>query len=134
MVLKRSNVTKTQRMLVMSKLDQSKPEKMFENICRELKIVLGRGPGTCSTKDEPSGDIKVIRTCRARIFYSLQDMFTKVVEEEEIAEEVFKDEKTIQEMAKSINLLKIMQANHRHVITVDQSTIISTSALTVMKM
>ena len=34
MVLKRSNVTKTQRMLVMSKLDQSKPDKMFENICR----------------------------------------------------------------------------------------------------
>ena len=67
MVLKRSNITTTQRMLVMSKLDQSKPEKMFENICRELKIVLGRGPGTSSTRDEPSGDIKV-KTCRARMF------------------------------------------------------------------
>ena len=61
MVLRRSNVTKTQRMLVMSKLDQSKPEKMFENICRELKIVLGRGPGSNLTKDEPSGDIRVIK-------------------------------------------------------------------------
>ena len=61
MVLKRSNITTTQRMLVMSKLDQSKPEKMFENICRELKIVLGRGPGTSSTRDDPSGDIKVIK-------------------------------------------------------------------------
>ena len=45
-------------MLVMSKLDQSDPEEMFENICRELKIVLGRGPGA-SSSDVPSGDIKV---------------------------------------------------------------------------
>ena len=74
-----------------------------------------------------------------------------MVEEEEIAEEVFNDEKIIQEVAKLIDLIKIMQANpmkrsrrepigqekmenHRHVITVDQSTIISTSAQTVMKM
>ena len=61
MVLKRSNISKTQRMLVMSKLDQSKPDKMFENICRELKIVLGRGPGANSVKDDSSGDIKVFK-------------------------------------------------------------------------
>ena len=73
MVLKRSNVTKTQRMLVMSKLDQSRPENMFENICKELKIVLGRGPGSNPTRDEPSGDIK------AKMFCSRQGMLREVV-------------------------------------------------------
>ena len=84
------------------------------------------------------------------MFYSRQDMFGEVKEEEK-AEKVSKDEEIIQEVAKSIDLIEIMQANpmirsrrepigqekmenHRHVITVDQSTIISTSAQTMMKM
>ena len=32
-------------MLVLSKLDKSDEENMFENMCKELKIVLGSRPG-----------------------------------------------------------------------------------------
>ena len=49
MVLKRSNVTKVQRMLILS-------NNMFENMCQELKLVLGGGPGMA--RDEPSEAIK----------------------------------------------------------------------------
>ena len=60
MVLKRANLTNTQRMLVMSKLDQTNKEKMFENICRELKLVLGSGPGAGANKSSAQNDaIKV---------------------------------------------------------------------------
>ena len=45
MVLKRAQIDKTQRMLVLSKLDKSDEVKMFDNMCKELKIVLGSGPG-----------------------------------------------------------------------------------------
>ena len=38
-------------------------------------------------------------------------MLGEVVEEEEMAEEVSEDEEIIQEVAKSIGLVKIMQAN-----------------------
>ena len=44
MVLKRAQIDKTQRMLVLSKLDKSNEVKMFDNMCKELKIVLGSGP------------------------------------------------------------------------------------------
>ena len=43
-------------MLVMSKLDQTQEEDMFENMCHKLKLVLGSRPGV--NKDEPSGVIK----------------------------------------------------------------------------
>ena len=56
MVLKRSNVTKVQRMLILSKLDKLDKDNMFENMCQELKLVLGGGPGMA--KDEPSEAIK----------------------------------------------------------------------------
>ena len=45
MVLKRSNIDKMQRMLVMSKLDQTEEKHIFGNIYYELKLVLERGPG-----------------------------------------------------------------------------------------
>ena len=51
MVLKRANINKTQKMLVMSKLDKKDKSVMFENMCSELKVVLGSGPGTnCDKK------------------------------------------------------------------------------------
>ena len=46
MVLKRANIDRTQRMLVLSELDKSDEVNMFENMCKELKIVLGTGSGT----------------------------------------------------------------------------------------
>ena len=45
MVLKRANIDRTQRMLVLSKLDKSDEVHMFDNMCKELKIVLGSVPG-----------------------------------------------------------------------------------------
>ena len=45
MVLTRANIDRTQRMLVLSKLDKNDETKMFDNMCKELKIVLGSGPG-----------------------------------------------------------------------------------------
>ena len=59
MVLKRSNIDKTQRMLIMSKLDQTEEEDMFDNMCRELKLVLGSGPGSKKQHDGSSEAIKV---------------------------------------------------------------------------
>ena len=50
MVLKRANINKTQKMLVMSKLDKKDKDTMFDNMCSELKIVLRSGPGTSSDK------------------------------------------------------------------------------------
>ena len=45
MVLKRANIDRTQRMRVLSKLDKSDEVDMFDNMHKEIKIVLGRGPG-----------------------------------------------------------------------------------------
>ena len=45
MVLKRANVTDTQRMLILSKMNLDEKNKMFGTICKELKLVLGGGPG-----------------------------------------------------------------------------------------
>ena len=58
MVLKRSNIDKTQRMLVLSKLDKNDNKNMFENMCKELKLVLGGGPGT-TKQGHSSAAIKV---------------------------------------------------------------------------
>ena len=52
MVLKRSNVTKVQRMLILSKLDKDDKENMFNNMSKELKLVLGGGPGTIKEPKE----------------------------------------------------------------------------------
>ena len=43
-------------MLVLSKLDKSDKAKMFDNMCKELKIVLGSGPG--ASKSDSSVAIK----------------------------------------------------------------------------
>ena len=59
MVLKRSNINQTQQMLVMSKLDKEKKDQMFENICKELKLVLGGGPGTVKEPKLREAAIKV---------------------------------------------------------------------------
>ena len=57
MVLKRANIDRTQRMLVLSKLDKSDEDNMFDNMCKELKIVLGSGPG--ANKSETNAAIKM---------------------------------------------------------------------------
>ena len=57
MVLKRANIDRTQTMLVLSKLDKSDEVNMFENMCKELKIVLGSGSGT--NKSDINAAIKV---------------------------------------------------------------------------
>ena len=62
MVLKRANVNKTQRILIMSKLDQNEKDKMFENMGRELKLVLGSGPGALSKSDGLGEAVKYERT------------------------------------------------------------------------
>ena len=60
MVLKRANLNNTQIMLVMSKLDQTNKDLMFDNICKELKPVLGSGPGTSDKSERLQKDaIKV---------------------------------------------------------------------------
>ena len=51
MVLKRSNVTKVQRMLILSKLDKNDKDNMFDNICKEIKLVLGGGPGAAKVTE-----------------------------------------------------------------------------------
>lgn len=56
MVLKRANIDRTQRMLVLSKLDKNDETKMFDNMCKELKIVLGSGPG--ASKSDSNAAIK----------------------------------------------------------------------------
>ena len=57
MVLKRANINRTQRMLVLSKLDKSDEAEMFDNMCKELKIVLESGPG--ASKSDSSVAIKI---------------------------------------------------------------------------
>ena len=59
MVLKRAGVNDTQRMLVLSKLDMSNKAQMFDNMVKQIKLVLGGGPGTTQVsgdafKVEPS--------------------------------------------------------------------------------
>ena len=59
MVLKRAGVNDNQRMLVLSKLNMEDKAKMFDNMCKEIKLVLGGGPGTSqgggeAIKVEPS--------------------------------------------------------------------------------
>ena len=57
MVLKRANIDRTQRMLVLSKLDKSDEMNMFDNMCKELKIVLGSVPG--ANKSDLNAAIKI---------------------------------------------------------------------------
>ena len=52
MVLKRAGVNDTQRMLVLSKLNMEDKAKMFDNMCKEIKLVLGGGPGTSQVAGE----------------------------------------------------------------------------------
>ena len=56
MVLKRANIDRTQRMRVLSKLDKSDEVDMFDNMHKEIKIVLGRGPGA---NKSINADVKV---------------------------------------------------------------------------
>ena len=56
MVLKRANVSDTQRMLVLSKIDLNDKAGMFDKMCKELKLVLGGGPGKPIKDDNNSND------------------------------------------------------------------------------
>ena len=49
MVLKRASVSDTQRMLILSKMNLDDKSGMFEAMCKELKLVLGGGPGQSGT-------------------------------------------------------------------------------------
>ena len=40
MVLERAEVTNTQRMLILSKMNLEEMMEMFSNMCKELKLVL----------------------------------------------------------------------------------------------
>ena len=44
-------------MLILSKLDKNDKDNMFDNICKELKLVLGGGPGAAQST-EPGVAIK----------------------------------------------------------------------------
>ena len=52
MVLKRAGVNDTQRMLVLSKLDMNNKAQMFDNMCKQIKLVLGGGPGTSKAAND----------------------------------------------------------------------------------
>ena len=68
MVLKRAQIDKTQRMLVLSKLDKSDEVKMFDNMCKELKIVLGSGPG--ASKADSNAAIKLENLPSEEVLYA----------------------------------------------------------------
>ena len=57
MVLRRAKIDRTQRMSVLSKLDKSDEMNMFDNMCKELKIVLGSVPG--ANKSDLNAAIKI---------------------------------------------------------------------------
>ena len=48
MVLKRSGATESQRMMVLSRLNKEDKPEMYDNMCKELKLILGGGPGAKS--------------------------------------------------------------------------------------
>ena len=53
MVLKRAGpVNDTQRMLVFSKIDLEDKDDMYENMCQEIKLVLGGVPGGAKQNDK----------------------------------------------------------------------------------
>ena len=58
MLLRRSGVNSTQRMLVLSQLDKDDKVNMFDNMARILKVVLGGGPGAPSSS-ESNGPLKL---------------------------------------------------------------------------
>ena len=60
MVLKRCNTDKAQRMLVLSKLDKDDTKNIFDNMIKELILVLGGGPG--STKQGNKSDTIMVDT------------------------------------------------------------------------
>ena len=45
MVLERADVSNMQRMLILLKTNLEEETTMFSNMCKELKLVLGAGPG-----------------------------------------------------------------------------------------
>ena len=46
MVLKRSGATGNQRMMVLSRLNKEDKPNMYDSMCKELKLILGGGPGS----------------------------------------------------------------------------------------
>ena len=60
MLLKRSGATPSQRMMVLSRMNREDKPEMYNSMCRELKLILGGGPGsknraeTREVKIEPS--------------------------------------------------------------------------------
>ena len=58
MVLERADVDETRRMLILSKMNLEKKDKMLKDMCIELKLVLSGGPGT-SKMEGKENDKKV---------------------------------------------------------------------------
>ena len=54
MLLRRSGLNSTQRMLVLSQLDHERVEDMFENMAEILKVVVGSGPGGAGMREGSS--------------------------------------------------------------------------------
>ena len=61
MVLERADVDETRRMLILSKMNLEKKSEMFKDMCKELKLVLGGGPGTSKVEGKEKDADSVIR-------------------------------------------------------------------------
>ena len=57
MMLKRANVSKVQRMLVLSKMNLDDRDKLYENMCKELKVVMKNSPTPKEENDLPDEDV-----------------------------------------------------------------------------
>ena len=58
MLLRRARKTEAQRMLVLSKMNSKDVDKMLDTMCKELKLVLGGGPGQRSAEHEQVKKVK----------------------------------------------------------------------------
>ena len=61
MVLRRINASATQRMLILSMIDLNVKDGMFEKMCREIKLVLGGGPGKAHKVSDDAISVEPIK-------------------------------------------------------------------------
>ena len=58
MVLKRSGASQEQRMLVLAKLNKEDKPKMFIDMCKQLKLIVGGGPRSVKSSSQ-AGKVKI---------------------------------------------------------------------------
>ena len=58
MALRRSGASEDQRMLVLAKLNKEDKEKMFTDMCKQLKLIVGGGPGSVKSSSQ-AGKMKI---------------------------------------------------------------------------